>query len=72
MSSRKLPIHPILIGIEFVLALVTLIPTATASKPCLLGYKAHCTFTPISTLMLLALAGAHIVWTRRAAAKKAM
>ena len=28
----------------------TLIP-ASASKPCYLGYYAHCTFTPISTII---------------------
>lgn len=28
----------------------TLIP-ALASKPCYLGYYAHCTFTPISTII---------------------
>lgn len=29
----------------------TLLPQASASKTCLLGYKAHCTFAPISTLI---------------------
>ena len=69
MTNRKIP-HPIFAGIEFLLALLTLIPTATASKPCLLGYRAHCSFTPISTAMLLALVGVHIVVHRRSAAKK--
>ncbi|MDZ7314689.1 MAG: hypothetical protein ONB24_01055 [candidate division KSB1 bacterium] len=36
--------------------LSTLLPQASASKPCLLGYSAHCTFTPISTLICFALA----------------
>jgi hypothetical protein len=71
MSSRKLPVHPIFAGIEFVLALVTLIPTASASKPCFLGYRAHCSFTPISTAMLLALVGVHVVVHRRSAVQKA-
>ena len=34
----------------------TLFPQASASKECLLGYKAHCTFTPISTLVCFLLA----------------
>ena len=31
----------------------TAIPNAAASKPCLLGYKATCSFTPISTAILV-------------------
>ena len=34
-------------------AIWTLIPDSLASKVCILGYKAHCSFTPISTLILL-------------------
>lgn len=33
-------------------AVKTAIPNAEASKQCLLGYKAACSFTPISTLIL--------------------
>jgi hypothetical protein len=36
---------------------MTLVP-APASKPCLLGYYAHCSFAPVSTLMCWAIAGA--------------
>ena len=61
MNTKNKPsIHIIFTIVHFVLALITLIPTATASKECLLGYKALCSFTPISTMMLLALAGLHI------------
>jgi len=42
------------------LAISTVIP-APASKPSLLGYYAHCSFTPISTVICLAIAGA-IYW----------
>ena len=38
------------------LAISTLIPQPSASKVCALGYRAHCTFTPWSTLICLALA----------------
>jgi hypothetical protein len=40
-----------------VAALSTLIPAANASKTCMLGYRAHCTFTPISTIICIILAG---------------
>lgn len=38
-------------------AINTLIPSVSASKMCFLGYKAHCTFTPISTLICIIVAG---------------
>ena len=34
-------------------AVKTVIPNEKASKPCLLGYKATCSFTPISTVILV-------------------
>jgi hypothetical protein len=34
-------------------AVKTVIPNEKASKPCLLGYKATCSFTPISTVILI-------------------
>jgi hypothetical protein len=34
-------------------AVKTVIPNSNASKPCLLGYKATCSFTPISTAILI-------------------
>ncbi|MCD4733456.1 hypothetical protein K8R78_04380 [bacterium] len=37
-------------------AIWTLIPSEGASRACGLGYKAHCTITPYSTLICLALA----------------
>ena len=51
------------IVIPAILGAVTLIPAAGASKPCLLGYYAHCTFTPISTL--LCWAGAVVAYVRQ-------
>lgn len=38
-------------------AISTLIPTEQVSKVSMLGYKAHCSYTPISTIICLALAG---------------
>jgi len=39
----------------FISGIMTLIPDK-ASKPCFLGYYAHCSFTPYSTLILIAMA----------------
>ncbi|MFX1419654.1 MAG: hypothetical protein ACFE9N_12100 [Promethearchaeota archaeon] len=38
----------------FVSGIITLMPDE-ASKPCYLGYYAHCSFTPFSTLILFAM-----------------
>ena len=42
--------HKIVIVIAVLAGVSTLIP-ASASKLCYFGYYAHCTFTPISTLI---------------------
>jgi len=34
-------------------AVWTLIPDLSASKESMLGYKSHCSFTPISTIILI-------------------
>jgi hypothetical protein len=65
MINKKISIHVIFIGVYLLLALLTLLPMATASKTCFLGYKALCTFSPISTIILLALAGLHIYFQNR-------
>ncbi len=41
------------IAILAIAAVKTVIPNADAGKPCLLGYKAACSFTPISTVILI-------------------
>jgi len=51
------------IVVLIVLGAITLFPAAGASKPCMLGYYAHCTFTPISTV--LCWAGAVVMYFRR-------
>lgn len=53
-----------------VFAPMTLIPDSSASKACMLGYRAHCSFTPFSTLILVALAlllgyGVLLLWRRK-------
>ena len=41
----------------FVAGLLTIIPDYSASKLCHLGYNAHCTFAPFSTIICLIFAG---------------
>lgn len=48
----------LILTILFTLAAIsTLLPQASVSKSCLLGYKAHCSFTPISTIICVLLTG---------------
>ena len=60
MPSKKISTHMVFMGVESILAVLTLIPREAASKACLLGYRALCSFAPISTLGLLALVGLHL------------
>jgi len=53
----------LLVVIFFILGISTLIP-APASKPSLLGYYAHCSFTPISTIICWIIAGV-LYWIGR-------
>jgi hypothetical protein len=65
MTTQKLSVHRAFTMVYFVLALITLIPTPTASKLSLLGYKALCSFSPFSTIGLLALAVLHVYLHRK-------
>jgi hypothetical protein len=69
MSENKSPTHLIFTAVHFSLAIVTLIPLASASKTSLLGYKALCSFSPTSTIGLILLAGMHILLHKRSLAK---
>jgi len=69
MNAKKSPTHLIFTVVYFSLAVVTLIPLASASKVSLLGYKALCSFTPLSTIGLILLAGLHIFLHKRSVAK---
>jgi hypothetical protein len=69
MNDKQSPTHLIFTAVYFSLAIVTLIPFASASKTSLLGYKALCSFTPISTIGLILLAGMHIFLHQRSVAK---
>jgi hypothetical protein len=60
----------LLVAIFVLLGVWTLVP-APASKPCLLGYYAHCTFTPISTIICWIVAGVCYWLGKKSAAKGA-
>ena len=69
MTDKKISTHTIFMGVELVLAVLTLLPTGTASKACLLGYNSLCSFTPISTIILLSLVGLHFYLHQKEQAK---
>jgi hypothetical protein len=69
MNEKKSPTHLIISAIHFSLAVATLIPFASASKVSMLGYKALCSFTPISTIILILMAGMHVYFHSRSSAK---
>jgi hypothetical protein len=54
-TTLKLIIYVVIVILS-IAAVKTLIPNSEASKPCLLEYKATCSFTPISTIILIAAA----------------
>jgi hypothetical protein len=59
MKRRKRG-YGILLALTILLALATIataIPQPSASSASMLGYKAHCTFTPASTLLCIVATG---------------
>lgn len=55
-----------MLTIIFTLSIIsTLIPAENANKVCLLGYKAHCSFTPISTIICAVLAALTCIIRKR-------
>ncbi|MEH0018270.1 MAG: hypothetical protein V6Z89_01390 [Desulfobacter sp.] len=51
-TDKKNSLYMVLLTIT-VLGIATLIPFPGASEPSILGYRAICTFSPISTVLLL-------------------
>jgi hypothetical protein len=43
------------------MGLTTLIPDPNVSKSCIAGYNAHCSFTPVSTILCFLLAGFYCI-----------
>jgi hypothetical protein len=59
MKRRKKPGYYTLLALTILLALgavLTMMPISYAYRECMLGYKAHCTLTPISTILCVILA----------------
>lgn len=61
MKTKKSPTHLIFTIIHFSLSIAVLIPTTSASKASMLGYKALCSFSPISTMILLVFSLMHFL-----------
>ena len=54
MKRKKKPGYYTLLAMVILMvlgAMLTIIPISYAYKECMLGYKAHCTLTPISTIL---------------------
>jgi hypothetical protein len=51
--NPKTIIAAVVIFIWAISAIKTVIPNADASKACLIGYKATCSFTPVSTAICI-------------------
>ena len=69
MNNKKSSTHLIFAAVHFSLAIVTLIPNASASKVSPLGYKALCSFSPYGAIGLVLLAGLHVFLYLRSSAK---
>ena len=67
MKKRKKGYGLLIIkAVIFTLAMIsTVIPNPSASKICMLGYKAHCSFTPISTILCAFFAGLTCFYRKR-------
>ena len=56
MKRKKKPGYYTLLALTVLLALgavLTIIPVSYAYTECMLGYKAHCTLTPVSTILCI-------------------
>ena len=59
MKRIKKPGYYTLLTLALLMALgavLTMMPISYAYKECLLGYKAHCTLTPVSTILCIVFA----------------
>ena len=55
MSARSV-VGKVLTGVLSILGIATAIPNPYVEKVCVIGYKAVCSFTPISTIICFGLA----------------
>lgn len=62
-------LYRIFVGVAIVLlalAVLTILPWPGASTPCMLGYRALCSAAPISTFILIVIAGTVYIWANYA------
>ena len=60
-------VHWVFVAAYAVSAVLTLLPWERASKACMLGYRALCSFTPISTVICIGMIVLHVVLARMGA-----
>jgi hypothetical protein len=56
MKRKKKPGYYTLLALAILMvlgAVLTIMPMSYAYKECMLGYKAHCTLTPVSTILCI-------------------
>ena len=59
MKTKKKPGYYTMLALTILMALgavLTVLPISYAYRECMLGYKAHCTLTPVSTIACVFLA----------------
>ena len=59
IKMKKKPGYYTLLALTILLvlgAVLTIVPISYAYRECMLGYKAHCTLTPISTILCVIMA----------------
>jgi hypothetical protein len=68
MKKKKKPGYYTLLTLTILFALgavLTIMPVPYAYRECMLGYKAHCTLTPISTILCVIFAAVAFVVGQR-------
>jgi hypothetical protein len=68
MKRKKKPGYYTLVALTVLMvlgAVLTIVPISYAYKECLLGYRAHCTLTPVSTILCIILAAITYVVAQR-------
>ncbi len=65
MKRKKKPGYYTLLSLAILMilgAVLTIMPVSYSYKECMLGYKAHCTLTPVSTILcIIAAVGIFVV-----------
>ncbi|MBC8479119.1 MAG: hypothetical protein H8D46_01540 [FCB group bacterium] len=65
MNNQNTTNRKMIAGLFFLLAAITLIPMSNAREISYLGYRAVCSFSPISTLILAGFGALLMYYTRK-------